>query len=163
MRPRTLVSPADRALTESESTTWARWSEDRERRDLQRQARATVASKQAANEPLYPRECAERIASETCHIAPDWRHIRPTLGAPWGRLLKAQPELSPKITAQREATITAVFNGAPRHLQEAVKDLRVLIDLLLMAHEAAAYQVGFEAGRMDERQHASTRRREAGA
>jgi hypothetical protein len=102
MSRRALVSPAERALRESEADTWARWSEDRERRELQARARATVANKQAADEPIYPRECAARIAVETQHVAPDWRHIRPTLGAPWGRLLKSQPELSPELIRQRE-------------------------------------------------------------
>src|SRR5690606_32931856 len=111
------TSPAQRALRETDTETWARWSEDRERRELQERARATVAAKQAADEPIYPRECAERIACDTQHCAPDWRHIRPTLGAPWGRLLKAQPELSPEMIRQREAVVTAVFNSVPRPLQ----------------------------------------------
>jgi hypothetical protein len=152
MKRAALISPADRVLTESEGDTWARWSEDRERRDLQARARATVANKQTAGEPIYPRECAARLAAETHHVAPDWRHIRPTLGAPWGRLLKAQPELSPEITRQREAAVTAVFNAVPPSFQAHVHELRTLIDLLLVAHEAAAYVVGFEAGRLDARQ-----------
>lgn len=45
MSRRTLVSPAHRALHETDAETWARWSEDRERRDLQARARATVAVK----------------------------------------------------------------------------------------------------------------------
>lgn len=36
-------------------------------------------------------------------------------------------------------------------MQEAVRDLRTLIDLLLIAHEAAAYQIGFEAGKLSAR------------
>jgi hypothetical protein len=156
MSRRALVSPAERTLRESDTDVWQRWSEDRERRDLQARARATVANKHAADEPIYPRECAARLAADTCHVAPDWRHIRPTLGAAWGRLLKAQPELSPEITRQREAAVTAVFNAVPPSFQAHVHELRTLIDLLLVAHEAGAYYVGFEAGRLD------ARKREAG-
>lgn len=125
--------------------------------------RKELETREAANLPIYPRECAERIAQDTAAVAPDWRHIRPTLGAPWGRLLKAQPELSPELTRQREAAITAVFNAAPSHLRESVRELRTLIDLLLMAHEAAAYQVGWESRavhdrRVDQREKAHVQR-----
>ncbi|HVL66773.1 MAG TPA: hypothetical protein VM364_05870 [Vicinamibacterales bacterium] len=142
------LSAVKRALTESSAETWARWSEDRQRREIQRRINAEMEVRHAADLPIYPRECAARIAEETRTVAPDWRHIRPTLGPAWGRLLKAQPELAPDLTKQREATITAVFNAVPRHLQECVRDLRTLIDLLLTAHEAAAYQVGFEGGKL---------------
>ncbi len=152
MKRAALVSPAERTLRESEADTLARWSVDRERRELQDRARATIATNQAAGEPIYPRECAERIAADTCHVAPDWRHIRPTLGRPWGRLLKAQPELAPESTKQREAAVTAVFNSVPSSLQGTVRELRTLIDLLLVGHEASAYQVGFEAGKIEGRQ-----------
>lgn len=143
--------PAARCLSASSRDVWHRWSIDRERRELQRQVNAEQERREAANLPIYPRECAERIAQDTAAVAPDWRHIRPTLGPAWGRLLKAQPELAPDLTRRRESTITAVFAGVPPHLRESVRDLRTLIDLLLTAHEAAAYQVGFEAGRLDER------------
>ena len=142
------MNPVERALTETSADVWARWSRDRERRDIQQRINADLEARAAANLPIYPRECAERIAEDARAVAPDWRHMRPTLGPAWGRLLKAQPELAPDLTRQREATITAVFNSAPRHMQDAVRDLRTLIDLLLVAHEAAAYQVGFEAGKL---------------
>jgi hypothetical protein len=145
------VSAAQRCLTESSKDVWERWSHDRERRQLQRKINAELEAREAANQPIYPRECCERIAQETYNVAPDWRHIRPTLGPAWGRLLKAQPELTPDLTRQREAAITAVFNAAPPHLRESVRDLRVLIDLLLVAHEAAAYQVGWESRAVHDR------------
>jgi hypothetical protein len=47
--------------------------------------------------------------------------------------------------------VTAVFNAVPASFQADVRDLRTLIDLLVVAHEAAAYVVGF-AGRLDARQ-----------
>ncbi|CAN5877471.1 hypothetical protein BH24ACI5_BH24ACI5_04200 [soil metagenome] len=159
MKRAALVSPAERALGASATEIWATWSEERDRRELQARARATVAQKIAADEPIYPRECAERIAADTQHVAPDWRHIRPTLGAPWGRLLKAQPERAPEITKQREAVVTAVFNAVPSSLQGTVRELRTLIDLLLVGHEASAYQVGFEAGKIEGRQHEDERGR----
>lgn len=152
------LSPATRALQETETETWARWSEDRDRRDLQQRARATVANRLTANEPIYPRECAERMAADTQHVAPDWRFIRPTLGAPWGRLLKSQPELAPEVTRQREAAVTAVFNAVPSSYQMHVRELRTLIDLLLTAHESAAYQVGFEAGKLEAKASIADRR-----
>jgi hypothetical protein len=46
-----------------------------------------------------------------------------------------------------------VFNAVPPSFHAHVHELRTLIDLLLVAHEAAAYVVGFEAGRLDERTH----------
>ena len=140
--------PDERTLSETSAETWARWSREREHRNIQRRIAAETNAREAASLPIYPRECAERIAEETRTVAPDWRHMRPTLGPAWGRLLKAQPELTPDLTRQREAAITGVFNAVPRHMQEAVRDLRTLIDLLLVAHEAAAYQIGFEAGKM---------------
>lgn len=124
-----------------------------------RKVHAEIEAREAANLPIYPRECAERIAQETHSVAPDWRHVRPTLGPAWGRLLKAQPELAADITAQREATMTAVFNSVPRHLRASVNDLRLLIDLMLMAREAAAYHVGYESGRLTERAQADGRGR----
>lgn len=136
------------ALTGTSTEVWQRWSEDRERREIQRKVNAEMEAREAASLPIYPRECAARIAEETHSVAPDWRHIRPTLGPAWARLLKAQPELAPDLTRQKEQAITAVFNTVPRHLQGAVADLRILIDLLLTAHEAAAYQVGFESGKL---------------
>jgi hypothetical protein len=119
----------------------------------------SIEARDAANFPIYPRECAERLADEMSTVAPDWRYIRPTLGPAWRRLLKAQPELSPEIADQREATITAVFNSVPRHLRGTVGDLRTLIDLLLMGHEVTAYLVGFESGRRAERIHDDARGR----
>lgn len=141
--------PVQRVLTEASADVWARWSHDRELRQIQRRVHAETEAREAANLPIYPRECAQRIAEDTRTVAPDWRHFRPSLGAAWGRLLKAQPELTPELTRQREATITAVFNSVPSHLQPSLRELRTLIDLLLMAHEAAAYQVGYEGGKLD--------------
>jgi hypothetical protein len=151
MRARALVSPAERVLRESDTDVWPRWSADRERRELRQSARATVATKHAADEPIYPRECAERIAVDIHHAGPDCRYVWPTLGSAWGRLLKAQPELSPELTRQREAATTAALNALPRSQQGAVRELRTRIDLLLMAHEWAAFACGFEAGWLDER------------
>lgn len=143
----TVAEPDDTRSRE----VWARWARDREAREVQRTINAELEARDAANLPIYPRECAERIAEDMQTVAPDWRHIRPTLGPAWRRLLKAQPELSPELVAQREATITAVFNAVPRHLRGSVDDLRTLIDLLLAGHETAAYLVGFESGRLVER------------
>ena len=152
-RPPDDLDAAQRCLTETSREVWERWSHDRQLRQLRRKANAELEAREAANLPIYPRECAKRIAEDTCDVAPDWRHIRPTLGPAWGRLLKAQPELAPDLTRAREAAIRAVFDSAPSHLRETIRDLRVLIDLALTAHEAAAYQVGFEAGRMYDKQH----------
>lgn len=146
MSRRPIDPPVD-PLTERSRDVWARWRVDRERRELQQQINAATEAREAANLPIYPRECAERLADETARCAPDWRHVRPTLGPAWGRLLRAQPELSPEIVRQREQTITAVFNSVPPNLRPCVADLRTLIDLLLIGHEVAAYQVGFESGR----------------
>lgn len=145
------VNPAERCLSESSRDVWSRWSVDRERREIQKRVNAEQERREAENLPIYPRECAERIAQDTAAVAPDWRHFRPTLGPAWGRLLKAQPELAPDLTRTREATITAVFAAVPTHLRQSVTELRTLIDLMLMAHEAAAYVVGFEAGKLYER------------
>lgn len=142
------VPVAVKPLTEESGDIWARWARDREARQIQRKINAEMEAREAASLPIYPRECAERIAQDTKDVAPDWRTIRPTIGPAWGRLLKAQPELSRELSEQREATITAVFNTVPRHLRATVNDLRALIDLLLMAHEAAAYQVGYEGGKL---------------
>ena len=143
-------SVVQRALSETSEETWRRWGVDRDRREVQRRINKELEAREFANLPIYPRECAVRLAEDTRSVAPDWRHIRPDLGPAWSRLLKAQVELTPEITDQREATITAVFKAVPRHLQPAVADLRILIDLLLIGHEAAAYQVGFEAGRLNQ-------------
>lgn len=146
-------------LSETSADVWRRWSQDRAIRAQQRAINAEAERREAANLPIYPRECAMRLAEDTRTVAPDWRHMRPTLGAAWGRLLKAQPELAPDLTKQREATVTAVFNSVPLHLQASVTDLRQLIDLLLMGHEAAAYHVGFEAGRLERSTHVDNRGR----
>lgn len=136
--PRPTDNPAAECLSADSRDVWNRWSEDRARREIQKRINTEQAAREAADQPLYPRECAERIAQDTAAVAPDWRHIRPTLGPAWGRLLKAQPELAPDLTRQREAVITAVFAAVPSHLRESVRDLRTLIDLLLTAHESAA-------------------------
>lgn len=151
--------PALRVLREGADDTWKRWSDDRERREVEARIRAEIERRDLEATPLYPRECAERIAQDTADVAPDWRHFRPTMGKAWGRLLKAQPELAPDLTAQREQVIKAVFASVPRSLRDSVGDLHRLIDLMLTAHESAAYQVGFEAGRIHERQHVSPRGR----
>lgn len=145
------VDAATRCLSATSAEVWARWSVDRERREIQKRVNAEREAREAANMPIYPRECAERIAEETCDVAPDWRHIRPTLGPAWGRLLRAQPELTPDLTRQREAAITAVFASVPSHMRECVRDLRILIDLMLAAHEAASYQVGWASHAAKER------------
>lgn len=142
------MTAVERALTEGSKDVWARWSHDRELRQLQRKAHAELAAREAANLPIYPRECALRIAEDTRASAPDWRFIRDTLGPAWMRLLRAQPELAPAMTKQREATITAIFNSVPSHLQASINDLRTLIELMLIAHECAAYLVGFEGGKL---------------
>lgn len=119
------INAAQRALTESSADVWARWSQDRERREMQRRINAEIEAREAANLPIYPRECAERIAQDTQKVAPDWRHIRPSLGPVWARLLRAQPELAADLTRQREATITAVFDAVPRYMRESVRELRI--------------------------------------
>lgn len=57
------------ALTGTSTEVWQRWSEDRERRQIQRRVNAEMEAPEAANLPIYPRECAARIAEETMRTA----------------------------------------------------------------------------------------------
>lgn len=65
MSPPSRVSPATRALQKTDSETWAEWTEDRERRELQARARAMVAAKVAADQPIDPTECTRAPAADT--------------------------------------------------------------------------------------------------
>lgn len=127
---------------------WNRWSREREIREAVEQRTIDLDNRQLATKAIYPRECAATLADELKYVAPDWRTARPTLGSAWGQLLKQQPELAPELTRRREAIITALFNNTPSEFHRAIQDLRKLIDLLLEAHEAAAYLVGWESGRL---------------
>src|SRR5688572_21312197 len=120
-------------LSESSREVWQRWRVDREIRAARRRINAELEAREAANLPIYPRECAQRLAEDLQTVAPDWRHARPTLGPAWGRLLKAQPELARDLTEQREQAVTAVFASVPKAMQRTVSELRTLIDLLLTA------------------------------
>jgi hypothetical protein len=140
--PETSVDP----LTENSADVWARWSRDKELRDVVERRKVELHNKTLATQPLYPRECAAQVAESIRLVAPDWRHARATLGPAWGRLLKAQPELAPELTKRREAIVVSLFNATPPEYHRAISDLRALFDLVLIAHEAAAYVVGFESG-----------------
>jgi hypothetical protein len=50
-------------------------------------------------------------------------------------------------------------SSLPAHLQTTANELHNLIHLLLTAHEAAAYHVGFEAGKLDAELHVDRRGR----
>lgn len=138
-------------LADTDAEVWNRWSRDREIRDAVERRQLDLENREVATRAIYPRECAERLADAIKTVAPDWRTARPTLGPAWGQLLKQQPELAPELTRRREAIITALFNHTPPEFHRALTDLRKLIELMLEAHEAAAYLVGWEGGRQHER------------
>jgi hypothetical protein len=148
LTPTQTVGPAD-PLTDSSAATWARWSRDREQRRIETLMHAEAENRALMTQPLYPLECAKRIAEDMRGVAKDWRAMRPTLGPAWGRLLKAQPELGPELTRQRRMVLDAIITSLPAHLQTTANELHNLIDLLLTGHEAAAYHVGFCAGQLD--------------
>jgi hypothetical protein len=148
IKPAQPIGPAD-PLRDSSAETWARWSRDREQRRIETLMHAEAQNRALMTQPLYPQECAQRCAEDTRRFAKDWRAVRPSLGAAWGKLLKAQPELSPEMTKQRRLVLTAIIDSLPAHLQATANELHNLIDLLLTAHEAAAYHVGFCAGQLD--------------
>jgi hypothetical protein len=125
---------------------WSDWSAAREHERLQREANARAI---AINRPVYPQELAERIAQDTARYARDWRIIRVSLGAEWGRLLRSQPELDATATRQREELWRALLAGVSAVLRPVVSDLRAYLEMMIAAHEAAAYHVGFEAGRLE--------------
>jgi hypothetical protein len=155
VNPTTTVDP----LRESSAEVWARWSRESAMRDAVERRKIAVANREMATKAIYPRECAERLAEDLKQVAPDWRHARPTLGPEWGRLLQQQPEMAPELTKRREAIITTLFNHTPPEFHRAIQDLRTLIDYMLIAHEAAAYTVGFESGRKRDQTHVDSRDR----
>jgi hypothetical protein len=146
------AKPAD-PLRDSSADVWARWSRDREQRRVEALMRLEAENRALMTAPLYPHECAQRCAEDSRRFVRDWRAIRPQLGAAWGKLLKAQPELSPEMTRQRRDVLNAIVNSLPAHLRSAAGEMHTMIDLMLTAHEAAAYHVGFEAGKLDADQH----------
>jgi hypothetical protein len=146
VNPQTSADP----LRDSDAETWARWSKDRELRDVVAQRKLDLDNRQLSEKPIYPRELAERLADEIRYTAQDWRACRPTLGPAWGQLLKQQPELSPLLVKRRESIIVALFGATPPEFHPAISDLRRLFDLTLAAHECAAFQIGVESGRLAE-------------
>ena len=146
-------------LHDSSADVWARWSRDADLRATVRRREQELKNRELASQPLYPRECAEALAEDMKQVAPDWRAARPTLGAAWGRLLKAQPEMAPELVKRRESIITALFNNTPPELHPGLRDLRTLFDLHLTAHESASFMVGFASGRIHERQNVDDRGR----
>ena len=147
--PVDLKQPVD-PLRDSSAETWGRWSRDKEIREAVERRAEDLQNRDMATRAIYPRECAAKLANELKYVAPDWRTARPTLGPAWGQLLKQQPELAPALTRRREQIIATLFNTLPSEYHAAIFDLRKLIDLMLEAHEAAAYLVGFESGRLAE-------------
>lgn len=156
---RPLNVAVQRALTASADEIAAQWEQDRADTIgaeivTRREQQDTIATA-----PIYPRECAVRLADELRPVAPDWRTARPTFSAAWRKLLEQQPELAREHTRRREAITTSLLNQLPPELHRAVHELRALIEGRLIAHETAAFLVGWEAGRDHEVRHASFQHR----
>ncbi len=123
---------------------WSNWSAERERQRLAFEARERAA----VMGPIYPAELARALAEDHVQYGVDWRYIRPTLGAEWDQLLRSQPELDARTVREREDLWRALLNGASRSMQGVITDLRIHLDLVLTAHECAAYRVGVETGKL---------------
>src|SRR5258708_4537303 len=109
---------------------WPEWSIKDERRRLE----AEIEARRTVHAtPVYPREIAVQIAGDAARtLIPDWQLLRLEHRALFVQLLRAQPLLT---------------------------DVRTILELRLLAHEAAAFLVGMETGRALERQHVDTRGR----
>jgi hypothetical protein len=136
---------------------WSEWSAQHER---QRIANETAEVQKRIGTPIYPREMAVKLAADTARIGvPDWRLLRDEHRGDVARILREQPELHQRDMRQRDQLLRAVFDHLPAHLRPVLSDLRVLWDVLIVAHEATAYLIGVETGRVLERAHVDARGR----
>ncbi len=136
---------------------WSEWSEQHERDRLAREA-ADVQKRLST--PIWPREQAAKLAQETARIGvPDWRLLRDEHRGDVARILREQPELQQRDVKQRDHLLNAIFRSLPSHLQPTLSDLRLLWEQVIIAHEATAYLIGIETGRVLERQHVDARGR----
>lgn len=175
-RRATLAAEQDRITGENDRRAARKAAErhDAEQRwidaENDRRAALTAAERQAAiDKPIYPRELAEKIASDYVKVAfPDWRLLRHESRQLFGQLVKQQPEMAQREIKQRYQILTMVRSNLPGHIVPLVTDLQTIYDLLTTAQESAAFMVGFALGRKAERVHFDTskgivRTRRAGA
>jgi hypothetical protein len=136
---------------------WSAWSQEQDRKRIEHDVRERTS---AVEQAIYPREIAAKMAAEAeRQIIPEWRLLKLEHGGAFMRIVKQQPEFQQRDIQQRENLLRAVMDHLPRHLQPAVHDLRVLWELLTVAHEAAAFTVGVETGRRLEHHHVDERGR----
>lgn len=141
-------------LTESDGDTWKRWSQDHHTRQLQKKAEAQAANEAIATGPIYPRELAQRIASDAARqILPDWRLLRSEHGGFLQRLIAQQPEMRLREIQQFSPLLRLIGDNLPSHIRPLVADLETIVELRAVAREAAAFFVGMETGRKLEHQH----------
>jgi hypothetical protein len=135
----------DPTTTPHVRSDWSEWSEEQERKRIA----ANVAEVQKFVEnPIYPRELAERIASEYAKVAfPDWRLLKVESSGLLARLVRDQPEMKQREAKQRNDLIGVLRNALPNHLRPLLGDLELIQGLHTDAREAAAFMVGFSLGK----------------
>jgi hypothetical protein len=135
---------------------WSEWSAEQERQRLA----ANVAEAQAAAEqPIYPRELAERIASEYAKVSfPDWRLLKIESRGLVQRLIRDQPEMRQPETKRRGELVTLIRGHLPPHIRALLSDLETIYGLIVTAQESAAFLVGHAMGRQYERMYFDTNR-----
>lgn len=130
---------------------WSEWSADQERRRIQTDI---DERRRVMEDPIYPREIAEKIAKDVARtLVPDWHLLRQEQRGFFVKLLRQQPALQQREVRQMDSLLNLIADNLPRHLQPLLHDLRTILELRLVAHEAAAFLVGVETGRRLERQY----------
>lgn len=136
---------------------WAEWSADREQRRIESEITERRAITDGA---IYPREIAEKIAQDAARtVVPDWTVLRDDHRGLFVKLLRDRPELQQREVRQLDSLLHLIRDNLPSHLQPLITDLRTILEIRLLAHEAAAFLVGVETGRRLERQYVDSRGR----
>jgi hypothetical protein len=152
--PATVPAVAVNPLTETEAETWKRWSQDRQQRQLEKQAEAIASNEAMKTAAIYPRELAQAIAHDAAHaVIPDWRLLRTEHGGLLKRLIAQQPEWRLREIQQYGPLVRLIADNLPVHIRPLVADLETIIELRAVAREAAAFFVGMETGRRLAQQH----------
>ena len=141
-------APIDSDFAPAVRADWSEWSKEHERKRIAHNIAITQA---ATDKAIYPREIAETIADDYVKQVPDWRLLRPEIGAAFGRIVKQQPEWQQPEIKRRSDILHMIRENLPRHIRPLVQDLELLLDLVSQAQEASAYLVGYCVGRKAER------------